>query len=185
MRVEFKNDNTRATEEMEGSDGRANVSSRADSRGYYNSRDEGLCFSLPWEHTSSEAGEFVAYWKNTSQTKTLVISSSGINADNASKFKLHFVTGTAAGGTSTEPTNLSSVEPHAAEATAMTGGSAATGITGLTSTGVIDCARAGAGGHEEFRLGDRLRLGQNAAIAIEYDVGAVGDTDGVIFGYYE
>jgi len=185
MKIDFKNDNTRAMEEMEGSDGRANVSSRADSRGYYNSRDQGLCFSLPYAHTSSEAGEFVAYWKNTSQTKALIISSAGINADNLSKFKLHYVTGTAAGGTSATPTNLSSTAPHAAEATAMVGGSAATGITGLTSTGVIDCARAGAGGHEEFRLGDRLRLGQNAAIAIEYDAGTAGDTDGVIFGYYE
>ena len=67
----------------------------------------------------------------------------------------------------------------------MVGGSSATGITGLTSAGVIDCARAAAGSHQEFRLDDRLRLGQNSAIAIEYDSGADGDTDGVIFGYYE
>ena len=36
MKIDFKNDATRAQEEAEGSDGRLNVSGRTDSRGYYN-----------------------------------------------------------------------------------------------------------------------------------------------------
>jgi len=67
----------------------------------------------------------------------------------------------------------------------MEGGSAATGITGLTSAGLIDFAYVQATGHQEFRLKDRLRLGQNDAIAVEYDEGTTGDFSGVIFGYFE
>ena len=37
-RIEYKNDGTRALEEAEGSAGRLNVSSRSDSRSYYNSQ---------------------------------------------------------------------------------------------------------------------------------------------------
>jgi hypothetical protein len=67
----------------------------------------------------------------------------------------------------------------------MEGASAATGITGLTTDGLIDFVYVPATGHEEFRLDDRLRLGQNDAIAVEYDEGTAGDMSGVIFGYFE
>ena len=43
----------------------------------------------------------------------------------------------------------------------------------------------GAYGHEEFRLDDTIRLGQNDAIAIEYEAGTTGDVAGVVFMYFE
>ncbi len=185
MKIDIKNDRTRAMEEVEGSDGRLNVSSRADSRAYYNSRDMGRMFSLPFDFQDAAAGEYGAYWKNTSDDKILVINAIGVNSAENARFKLWFVTGTAAGGTSLVPTNLNGGSTVAAEATAMEGGSAATGITGLTAGSLIDFAYCQANGHEEFRLRDTLRLGQNQAVAIEYDEGTTGDMSGVIFGFYE
>lgn len=184
-RTEYKNDQTRALEEAEGSDGRLNVSSRADGRGYYNSRDEKQCYTVAFDFQSAAAGEFAAYWKNESTSKELVISSIGLNSVEASRIKLWVVTGTAAAGTVLTPTNLNVPSSKAATAIAMEGGSASTGITGLTGAKLIDFAYVSATGHEEFRLDDRLRLGQNDAIAIEYDEGTGGDLSGVIFGYYE
>lgn len=185
MRTEYKNDRTRALEEAEGSDGRLNVSSRSDNRAYYNSRDEGLCFSVPFHFLSAASGEYAVYWKNTNVDKQLVISSVGINSAVDVRLKMAFVTGTASGGSNVVPTNLNRTASHAASAIAMEGASAATGITGLTEEAVFDCLGVPANSHEEFRLTDRIRLGQNDAVAIEVDNTAGGDVWGVIFGYYE
>ena len=96
--IQYTSDRTGSVEKMQGSDGRANVSSRSDSRGYYNSRDEGQAFAIPFDFQSATAGEYGAYVKNTSSTgKTLVISGIGANSVEASRIKLWFVTGTAAG----------------------------------------------------------------------------------------
>lgn len=185
-RIDYKNDITRAVEEAEGSDGRLNVSSRSDDRAYYNSRDEEQCYTVPFDFQDAAAGEFAVYWKNTSTNgKDLIISSVGVNSVEFSRIKLWFVSGTASGGTSLSPTNLNRASSNAATAIAMEGGSASTGITGLTGENLIDFLYVSATGHEEFRLSDRIRLGQNDAIAIEYDEGTTGDISGVIFGYYE
>ena len=184
--IDYRSDKTRAHEKAEGSDGRLNTSSRSDSRAYYNSRDESRTFSTVFDFQDAAAGEFAAYWQNTSTDRILVIDSVGINAAQNARVKLWFVTGTAAGGNTIVPTNLNkSGVANEAEATCMEGGSAATGITGLTEDGIIDFAYVSADGHEEFRLGDRVRLGQGDAIAIEYDEGTGGDFSGVIFGFYE
>ena len=184
--IEVKNDNTRAKEDIEGSDGRMNVSSRVDSRSYYNSRDKQQAYSSVFTSNVNEAGEYFAYLKNTdAQGKTLVIESVGINSDSVARIQLDFVTGTAAGGTATTPTNLNATSSNAATATAMEGGAAATGITGLTLDGRVDLAFIPAGGHEEFRLKDRLRLGQNDAIALQVLEGTTADVGGVVFFYFE
>lgn len=184
-RIEYKNDITRALEEAEGSDGRLNVSSRADTRAYYNSRDKEQTYSIAFDFQSAAAGEYGLYIKNTSSTKTLVVDSIGINSVEASRIKLWYVTGTAAAGTALTPTNMNKSSSNAADATVQEGASAATGITGLTTDGLIDFAYITATGHEELRLKDRLRLGQNDAIALEYDEGTGGDFSGVCFVYFE
>jgi len=184
--IEIKNDVTRSKEDVEGSDGRMNVSSRTDSRSYYNSRDVGQTYSMAWMFNVGEGGEYAAYLRNDSTDgKHLVVEATGLNCDSNARFKLHFVTGTAAGGTSLTPTNMNTTSPNAANATGMEGGSAATGITGLTPDALIDHAFVGANSHEEFRLKDRLRLGQNDAIAVELDEGTTADCAGVIFFYFE
>ena len=184
--IAYQSDLSGADERARGSDNRLNVSARSDDRAYYNSRDKGETFSIVFDFQSASAGEFGGYFKNTSSTgKSFVVAGVGINSVEASRIKLHFVTGEAAGGTPLIPTNLNGSSSNAATATAMEGASAATGITGLTSEAVIDFAYVTATGHQEFRLKDRLRLGQNDAIAVEYDEGTTGDFSGVIFGYFE
>lgn len=185
MKIDYKNDVTRAGEEAEGSDGRLNVSSRADNRAYYNSRDKGQCYSMPYEFNTSDSTEYAAYLKNTSTDKTMVISSIGVNSEVATRWKLNFVTGTAAAGDTVTPTNLNNSSPHDAVATAMEGASAGTGITGLTAVNIIDYVGTAATGHEEIRLSDRVRLGQNDAIGLNVHETAGGDVWGIIFFYYE
>ena len=184
--IQFTSNQTGSLEKMTGSDGRASVSSRTDSRSYYNSRDKGQAYSIPFDFQSATAGEFGGYFKNASTNgKIFVVDSIGVNTVEASRIKLWFVSGTAAGGTNLIPTNLNRASGNAATSTAMEGASAATGITGLSSDALIDIVYVTATGHEEFRLDDRLRLAQNDAIAIEYDEGTAGDMSGVIFGYFE
>ena len=187
MRLVVKNDKTRALEEVEGSDGRMNVSSRSDGRSYYVSRDNGLAFSMVFSHTDTESGEWVCYLKNTSTDgKDLVIDSIGINAEVFSRCHLHFVTGTAAGGNAVSMVNLNKNSNNDAPATGHEGGAAASGITGLTDAGRVDCLGVRAAGHEEFRLADRVRLGQGDALAIQVvTVASASDTFGVIFGFFE
>ena len=184
-RIDFKNDKTRAREETEGSDGRLNVSSRTDTRGYYNSRDVGRTYTVPYSHMSSDPDDFVVYYQNLSTDREFVLSSIGSNCSNDARLKLWFVTGTAAGGEVVTPTNTNRTSQHAADANVRqsTSGSA---MTGIVSASLIDCLAVQANGHEEFRLSDRVRLGQNDAIAIEFESGSsASDVFGVMFGYEE
>jgi len=180
----ISHDKTGNDQKVKGSDNRLNVSSRSDSRAYYASRDDSSVFSLIWQDASSEAGQFVAYWKNDDTTgRSLVVRNVGLNSENDSTFKLHRVTGTASGGTASAPACENQQTPKIAPATAMT---QLTGtITGLNIETTHDVANVKAGSHEEFRTGDLIRLGQGQACAIEYDDGTTGKTNGVIVCFYE
>lgn len=184
-RIEYKNDVTRASEEAEGSDGRLNVSSRADDRAYYNARDQKQCYTAAFDFQTSASGEDAFYLKNDSSTLSLVVSSVGLNSVVSTKWKLWKVTGTAAAGNVLTPVNTNLSSSNAADCTAREGGSAATGITGLSDVALIDYAYSGAYGHEELRLGDRVRLGQNDAIMIQVFETAGEDVSGVVFFYFE
>ena len=60
-----------------------------------------LSFNVLWDDSSSAAGDFILYLKNTDTTgKAMVLSTLGANAAENSSFKLHRVTGTAAAGAS-------------------------------------------------------------------------------------
>jgi len=183
-RIEFKSDKNRGIQETEGSDGRLNVSSRSDGRRYYNSRDDKQTYTAVFDHQTAVAGEYSMYIKNTSNTKELVISSIGINTANASRIKLWFVTGDAVNGAIMTPSNANKGSSNDSSSLARQG-NAGSGITGINEDGIIDFVAVSAGGHEEFRLDDTIRLGQNDAIALEYDEGADGDFFGVAFMYFE
>ena len=184
--ITFQNDKTGALERAHGSDGRLNVSSRSDTHGYYISRAQAQSYSLVCDHTNAAVGEYSMYLQNTSTTGLdLVVSSIGINSTTAAIFKLWFVTGVAGDGATITPTNLNKSSSNDAAATALES-AAGTSISNLTTDGIIDVASLSAGAHEELRLGDRLRLGQNDAIAIEFE-NASGTEEGfgVCFFYYE
>ena len=185
-KIQVTSDSTGSEEVVGGSDNRINTSSRSDSRAYYNSRDVSRSYSLVWDDASSASTEIVAYWKNDSTDgKELVIGSVGLNSILGADFEILTVTGTAAGGASATPTNLNRVKHPDAAATARTAVSSP--VTGLSDDVIFDRASVSARGHEEFRLGDRVRLGQNDAIAIRVLTVDSGPsrTFGVIFGFYE
>lgn len=185
MFINTHNQTTGAQEEVRGTDGRLNVSSRSDSRSYYNSRDEGLAFALVYDFQDAANSEFAVYLKNTSSNKILVLSSAGLNAAQNARIKLHLVTGTAAGGNEIIPANENGISQNAADVLAREGGSAATGITGLTISKTFHSMGVPANGNSEMRFGDRVRLGQNQAIAIEYDEGTDGDLYGLLNFFFE
>ena len=62
-----------------------------------------------------------------------------------------------------------------------------TAISGLTPESIeLDDIQLTANAHDEFRLSDRIRMGQNDALALEMDLGTSTPTIfGVIFFYYE
>ena len=62
---------------------------------------------------------------------------------------------------------------------------AGTAITGLTTAGVFDHVACPADGHGEMLLDDRVRIGQDQAIALEYEQGTTGRTWGRISVYFE
>lgn len=185
-RIEYKNDVTRALEEMEGNDGRANVSSRSDGRRYYTSRDQAQAYSVTFEHSAAADGEYSLYIKNTSPTRRLVLSAIGLNAGNIARMKLWFVTGTATNGVAIIPQNLNRASSNAAEVTTIHDGGG-TAIGGLTTSGIpIDDIGMGANDHREFRLDDAIHLGQNDAVAIEMDTGTSTPlVHGVLFFFME
>jgi hypothetical protein len=190
VKVKFSNDVTNAEEEARGSDGRLNVSSRQDSRAYYNSRDNQLTFSLVFEMSAAATGEYVVYWRNASPDKELVITSAEVFAGEEARAKLWFVTGTAAGGTELTPVNLNKGASRAApdDATVMAmEGNASTPISGLSTAGLIDIVGIpGASDGREFHMVDALRLGQGDAIAIEAeDIATTIAVYGQITGFYE
>ncbi len=188
-RIQYIDDVRGNFQEAHGSDSRLNVSSRADGRGYYNSRDKSESYSLVFEDANVTTNDFIVYLKNTkTDGKHLVVRSASINAEVLSKVSFQLVTGTAGGGVVATPTNLNfaGVARTATVTALATADSSVTPMTGLTASLEIDHVNVVAGGHTEFRFQDQVRLGQDQAIAVRMDAG-VADSQlfGVIFFYFE
>ncbi len=189
--ISFLNDKLGFHETVHGSDGRFNVSARTDERIYYVSRDKSQAYTMVFDDASATAGDFVAYLKNTDTTgKQLVIHSIGINSEAATSiFELIVVTGTQSGGATVTPTCLNRAAPKSAAASAAAPvNSNSTPMTGFTEVADLDHAGIGVSfGHEEFRIQDSIRLGQDVAVVIKLDAAAAVDKRawGVIFFYFE
>ncbi len=186
-RINYEDVNTGALSSARGSDGRLNVSSRGDLRSYYNSRDSRQTYTLPWEHVAASDGEFCFYLQNTSSRKHLVVSSVVLHSDTSgARFKLHFVEGTSSDGLVVLPTNLNATSSNEANVVAREDGGGVP-IAGLTSKKVIDISSVAASVSHQMAILDRVRLGQNDAIALEFDAGSGGTADaaGVVHFYLE
>ena len=182
--INYPNDITGSIQIAHGSDGRLNVSSRSDGRAYYNSRDLENAYAIPFQDADADAAEFVAYIKNTSTTLTFVVSHIGINSSIAGSFVLHKMDAATATGTALVPINMNFASPKAASLQALKG-AGGVGVAVAATDGIIDVVQIATNAHEEFRLADTLRLGQNQSIAIEYDRGASSVVEGVFFGFFE
>lgn len=187
QKIQFANVVTNAQEEAQGSDGRLNVSARADAREYYRSRDQSSAFTLSWEDASSADGDFILYWKNTATDgRHLVVDKIEMHSEGAAHWILH--TGndeTATGGVATTPFCMNNAVPLTAPATART----AVSSTIATVTPNLVIARAGAGADEMavMHFENTLRLGQDQSILLEMQEtsGTPDKTWGTAYGFYE
>ncbi len=187
----YNNDKTLNNQPVQGSDGRLNVSSRADGRGYYNSRDESESYILLFNDASAtgSTNDVIVHLQNKkTDGKHMVIRSIGINSTSASGWDVVTVTGTAGGGAvAATPVNLN--QAGVAKTAAVTANTVVSSnsspITSIVTVDEIDHITLGANGHEEFRFQDQLRLGQDQAIAIRCKTGTDVLGFGVIFFYFE
>jgi len=175
--------------EAKGSDGRVDVSSRSDGRGYYNSRDESESYVLVFSDANCTTADYCVHLQNKkTDGKHLVIRSASVNSDTASSFEFLTVTGTAGGGAvSATPANLNfaGVAKSSTTTANTVADSDSSPISGLSDGTVVDHVNVVAGGHEEFRFQDQLRLGQDQAVAIKVKSGTGVSCFGVVFFYFE
>jgi len=188
MEIEFTSDKTGSEEKMAGSDKRANVSSRSDSRRYYNSRDSSLSFSFALEDASIDVGEYLCYVKNNSTEFDMVLNASGINSQENSGWEFNRVSGTCTGGGDGTLVGLNSggkavVAPVTAR---LPSNSTSSPLAGLTDVETYDKLLLQAYGHEEFRFDDSIRIGQGQAVAIKKTRGTADNfAVGVVFVMFE
>lgn len=160
---------------------RGNVSSRIAPRPMYSARDDGLSYSAIY-HFTAAAGEYVAYLKNTSSTRNLFVGDITVGGVQTILWKMWFVTGIAAAGETVTPTPTNKSKSIPAEATAMAGDTA---ITGLTTDGQFSARRTPANDEKEELFDGSLILGPGDAIAVEYDTGTGGIGEVDIHFHYE
>jgi len=149
-------------------DNRLGTESKTANRDFFISRDQGQSYHVVSEDATAVANEETIYLQNTSTTLNIFIDHIIIATDTANKFRLKYVTGTAAGGSALTPQNLNKTSSNAAAATSRGSGS----ITGLTDDGDLEIIRVGADDTGEMEFGDQLILGQNDAIAVETEANA-------------
>ena len=189
IELEYISDTGAGVERVKGSDGRENVSSRSDSRIYYNSRDRSLSFSLNWDDASTATGDYVAMWVNDHTEKTLVIEGVEIGGQYASNWQLQsIINPSPGGGTAATPACLNRDKTSAAQATARTAVSATVTIGGTISA-ILSHASVGdaASGGRLWETHDAVRIGPGGAVALQCILTATspGLTQGTIVAYYE
>jgi len=161
---------------------RLNVSGKNAPRYFYASRDFGLAFNAVYDDLTVAAGEYSAYLKNTSSTRNLFIGHVEFHSAESVKWKIWEVSGTAASGASLIPSSFNLASGIPAEADAMSGDTA---ITGLTTIKQIGSHRSEALSDSAMDFEGALILGPGKAIAIEYDTGTTGICSHDIFFWYE
>lgn len=161
---------------------RGNVSAKTANRIFYSSRDDGLAFAAIYDDVAAAAGEYVAYLKNSSSTKNLFIKDVSFGGVESIKWRIWVVSGTAAAGEEVTPTELNLSKSIPAEALAMAGNTAITGLTNIEQIGT----------HRTAAMQDGLAmrhsstiLGPNDAIAVEYETGTAGLCEIEVHFWYE
>ena len=161
---------------------RLNVSAKTGPRQFYASRDFSLSFNAVYDDLTVAAGEYSAYLKNTSSTRNLFINHVEFHSAENVKWKVWEVSGTAASGETVAPSNMNLGSGIPAEAIAMSGNTA---ITGLTQVKQIGSHRSEALSDSSMDYDGVLILTPGKAIAIEYDTGTTGICSHDIFFWYE
>ncbi len=159
---------------------RGNVSAKTNPRLFYASRDEGKSFNAISISTSTNAGEFPFYLKNTSVTDNLYVYRIEFHSSEAVKWLVWSVDGTA-GGTELTPANLNLGNGRISETSNYGDGA----VTGLSTIARLGSHRSEAGGESEMIFFDSLIIAPGKAIAIEYDAGTTGDCEFDVLYHFE
>lgn len=139
-------------------------------------------FVVTVEDAGPSAGEYTLYVKNTSEHPFVVdiIRTNNVDADVI--WKLHKVTGTAGGASALTPVNTNLASGKTADLTARGG---AGGVTGLTSSEVMyEWFGGGAYNSTKVVFDSTVVLGQDDAIALEFDAGTGGAVAINVHGHF-
>ncbi len=188
--IRYSDDRGNGLADVQGSDGRLNVSARSDARVYYNSRDEHLVFAVPFLVTLMDTDENFVAWRNASDDKELVIASIAVTTFEQLDVEWHVGTGTPASGTTIVPVNMNQGSKRSAPTDGVESvmmGTTTTPLTGLTSDGVVADLRVQVTAPSTiFNFQDTIRLGQNDTFFGQLGTASTpGFVRGAIYGYYE
>lgn len=162
-------------------DGRALVEANSARRSFFVSRDEQRVFNIVYNDAGAVAAEQLAYLKNTSQTRLIVIDLVRVGADANVVWNVHKVEGDAVGvGVAPIPVNMNFGSGIVAEAE-----TAVQNIAGLTSGGVIASDRQLAGTSVIIPFDNTLILPPDTAMSVQYLTGAGGEAAVTIRMFYE
>lgn len=163
------------------SDGRALVEANSARRSFFVSRDNQRVFNIVYNDAGAVAGEQLAYLKNTSQTRILVIDLVRVGADANVVWNVHHITGIAVGvGVAPTPVNMNFGSGIIAEAE-----TAVQNIAGLSSDGVIASDRNLANASVIIPFDNTLILPPDTAMSVQYLTGAGGEAAITIRLFYE
>lgn len=162
--------------------GRALVDAQSRKRSFYVSRDEQRVFNTIFEDALAVAGEFVGYFRNTSQSRFFVVELARLGGEFLSTWKIHKVSGATpvADGGSPIPVNLNFGSGILAEAETFE-----ENVTGIVSQGETAIAGHGNDGGVLVVLDDAVILPPDTAIAFQKETGATGVANVGMRGYYE
>lgn len=152
-------------------DSRLKSDCRVNKSSHFVSVEKGLTFNYVFEDASAAAGDYVAYLKNTSTTRNLVIELVRVWSTSTAVWKVVTATGTATGGTTVTAVSMNRGLNITPEATAL-----ADNVGGFTAGSALIADEATAANSSSvIPFDDTLILGTGDAIAIERD--AAGSTD--------
>ena len=161
-------------------DNRLMVAAKGNVRGFFVSRDDKRLFNGTCIATSSTAGAYQAYLKNTSPTRNLFVDIVRVGALNTALWKVVKATGTATGGSTGTITNMNMGSGITAEATLTQNN-----VGGFTAGNVIAMARHAANSDKDIPFDDTLVLPPQTAIAVEYDTGSSGASEITMRFFFE
>jgi len=169
-KIDYLEAGTSSQEQVRGSDGRLNVTSRSNLRSFYVSRDAAQVYNVASIDPDAAAGDFIFYLQNTATDgKDIYIDAFNVSATNGALLEVHKVTGIAS-GTALTAANLNFKSGNTAAANIF--GNAA--VSGLTSSIIVAPLRVATGGTIQQLSSGVLILGQNDALAVQYTSGTTG-----------
>ncbi len=167
------------------SDHRIRTNTKTAERIYYCSRDMGDSFTIVAQDADPAAGEYTLWIQNLDEDH-FVIHKIITGSDDANVvWKLWNVTGTGATAALITPVTTNLTSSLSANLTVRGGAGGVSGLTAVNTAPMMIWYQGVAFNTIELKTDDIFRIGQNQAIAIEYEEGTTNDVSITIVGYYD